>query len=219
MSKQGKNVEKADAILQAATELFAEKDFHAVLMDEVAVRAGVGKGTLYRYFPTKDELYVSTIVVGWDRLREELESTLRDSEPLVETLENLVRHVLGFFWQRRQFIALVYRLETSADERAKAEWQQRRESTVHLIAGVLKKRMLAGALPPSKDLRLLTELFLGMVRAAILYRGERDTPEELAQLIATLFFSGLRGRAWRDPEPDLQPVRGERHRERKVAVF
>ena len=73
VTKQGKHPEKAGAILQAATELFAEKDFHAVLMEEVALRAGVGKGTLYRYFPTKDKLYVSTIVIGWDRLREELE--------------------------------------------------------------------------------------------------------------------------------------------------
>ncbi len=39
---------KRERILRAATELFAEQDYHRVLMDDVAARAAVGKGTLYR---------------------------------------------------------------------------------------------------------------------------------------------------------------------------
>ncbi len=78
MPRQGKNQGKESVILQAAAELFTEKDFHQVLMEEVALRARVGKGTLYRYFPTKEDLYFATIFAGWDRLREELEEVLRE---------------------------------------------------------------------------------------------------------------------------------------------
>ena len=55
-----KSDDKREAILAAASIEFAERDFHQVLMDDVSARAGVGKGTLYRYFPTKDELFIAT---------------------------------------------------------------------------------------------------------------------------------------------------------------
>ncbi len=42
-----------ERILDAALEVFSQKGFHTATTDEIAERAGVGKGTLYRYFETK----------------------------------------------------------------------------------------------------------------------------------------------------------------------
>jgi AcrR family transcriptional regulator len=44
-------------ILQAALEVFAEQGLAGARIDHIAARAGVGKGTLYHYFPGKDELF------------------------------------------------------------------------------------------------------------------------------------------------------------------
>lgn len=49
------------ALLEAAQALFAEKGMDAG-MDEVARRAGVGVGTLYRHFPTKQDLAVAVVI-------------------------------------------------------------------------------------------------------------------------------------------------------------
>lgn len=46
-----------EALLAAAKELFSESGTHAPLED-VARRAGVGQGTLYRHFPTREHLFV-----------------------------------------------------------------------------------------------------------------------------------------------------------------
>lgn len=48
-------------LLAAATELFIEKGFAATRVDEVASRAGVSKGTLFLYFPSKEELLKSVV--------------------------------------------------------------------------------------------------------------------------------------------------------------
>ena len=48
--------EKGPLILQAATEVFAEQGFAAVTVAEIAERAGIGKGTVYEYFSSKDDL-------------------------------------------------------------------------------------------------------------------------------------------------------------------
>ena len=58
-----------DAIIRAARELFAEKGLDAQ-MDEIARRAKVGVGTLYRHFPAKEDLLDSLIVRRFERLTE-----------------------------------------------------------------------------------------------------------------------------------------------------
>ncbi len=48
-------------IIEAATGVFAENGFAAARLDEVARRAGVAKGTLYRYFETKEDLFRAVV--------------------------------------------------------------------------------------------------------------------------------------------------------------
>ncbi|PWC93541.1 TetR/AcrR family transcriptional regulator [Azospirillum sp. TSO5] len=48
-------------IVAAAMDVFAERGFAAARLEEVAARAGVSKGTLYLYFPSKDELFKAVI--------------------------------------------------------------------------------------------------------------------------------------------------------------
>lgn len=47
---------KRQEILQAAISVFVEKGYHGAKMADIAVAAGMGKGTLYEYFPTKESL-------------------------------------------------------------------------------------------------------------------------------------------------------------------
>jgi AcrR family transcriptional regulator len=55
-----KNARPAE-ILEAALDTFSERGFAAAKLDEVAARAGVSKGTLYLYFPSKEELFRSVV--------------------------------------------------------------------------------------------------------------------------------------------------------------
>src|SRR5574343_1755930 len=48
-------------LLEAALDLFVEKGFAATRAEEVAVRAGVSKGTLFLYFPSKEELFKAVV--------------------------------------------------------------------------------------------------------------------------------------------------------------
>ncbi|NEQ51175.1 MAG: TetR/AcrR family transcriptional regulator [Leptolyngbya sp. SIO3F4] len=47
---------KRQEILEAAIAVFVEKGYHGAKMADIAVAAGMGKGTLYEYFPTKESL-------------------------------------------------------------------------------------------------------------------------------------------------------------------
>ena len=191
MREQDQGVTKHSRILQAAVELFTERDFHHVLMEDVASRANVGKGTVYRYFPTKEELYFATIFEGWDRLGKELEAIVQQRGSLHDTLEHVTRQVLSYFWRRRQFVSLVYRLENTLERQEQADWQRRRDSIVGVFADILNKGVAARTLSKGQ-MRLVTEMYLGMLRSIILYREDQDTPDTMAPLAVRLFLDGLK---------------------------
>lgn len=62
-----KEAGKRDLILDAAQQVFSKKGFHQATVEEIADAAGVGKGTVYLYFPSKKEVLVALIE---ERLRE-----------------------------------------------------------------------------------------------------------------------------------------------------
>src|SRR5436189_5663814 len=63
---------KRRKISDTAARLFATKPFHKVRLDDVAAAAQVGKGTLYIYFKSKEDLYVSLVSEGFTNLVEQL---------------------------------------------------------------------------------------------------------------------------------------------------
>ncbi len=59
-------------MLEAAAELATEKEFSRVQIHEVAKRAGVAIGTLYRYFPSKTHLFVAVMVEQIEQINDNL---------------------------------------------------------------------------------------------------------------------------------------------------
>ncbi len=66
---------RRNSILEAARHLFFEKGYRTT-MDEIAERAELSKGTLYLYFKSKDELYVSVIIEGFRVLEKRMKRAL-----------------------------------------------------------------------------------------------------------------------------------------------
>lgn len=95
--RQRRKEERPQELLDAALALFVEKGFAATRSEEVAARAGVSKGTLYLYFPSKEELLKAVI-------REHVSAEIMAGAQLVKDFEGpvteLLREVLGGWWTR-----------------------------------------------------------------------------------------------------------------------
>ncbi|WP_019229274.1 TetR/AcrR family transcriptional regulator [Sedimentibacter sp. B4] len=71
--------QKRQDILNSAMELFKEKGFHNTRMEEIALKAGVGKGTLYEYFTSKQEIFDETCIEKVTGIKDKIEEiSLRD---------------------------------------------------------------------------------------------------------------------------------------------
>jgi AcrR family transcriptional regulator len=75
-----------DRIVEVARALFRAKGFDAVSMDEVAKGAGVGTGTLYRHFPTKESLYDAVLEAWAEKVNEAVDRALSLDAPAREQL-------------------------------------------------------------------------------------------------------------------------------------
>jgi AcrR family transcriptional regulator len=100
-------------ILAAAARLFAGNHFHAVRMEDIAVEAEVGKGTLYRYFRDKEELYLALL----DRAARQMQGRIsevaeRGLEPVAK-LEALVDSIFDFFDEQPHIFELIQQAEAS----------------------------------------------------------------------------------------------------------
>src|SRR5262245_30907186 len=84
--------DKREAILVAAVELFAERGFYGTAVPDVASRAKVGAGTIYRYFPSKEALVNALYQHHKTRLTQALVDGIDWSKPS--------RGVFHEFWRR-----------------------------------------------------------------------------------------------------------------------
>lgn len=84
-------------LLDAALDLFVEKGFAATRSEEVAARAGVSKGTLFLYFPTKEELFKAVV-------RENMSGRFAEWNQEFETFQgstaDMVRYCMRVWWER-----------------------------------------------------------------------------------------------------------------------
>lgn len=87
---------KREALLATAREVFDAGDFFDLRFDDLARLAGVGTGTLYRHFPTREALaeavYHGEVATLCDRARQ-LQATLPAAEALATFLRNMVDHI------------------------------------------------------------------------------------------------------------------------------
>lgn len=84
----------AQRLLDAAIALFAERTYEGTQMPAVAQRAGVGVGSIYRYFPSKEALGNAAFQHAKQALLDRLAETFAEDGPAVDTREEF-----GQFWR------------------------------------------------------------------------------------------------------------------------
>jgi len=95
--RQRRKQARPQELLDAALELFVEKGFSATRSEEVAQRAGVSKGTLYLYFPSKEELFKAVV-------RNNISALIAEGQQIADHFDGpsaqLLRLLMQTWWQR-----------------------------------------------------------------------------------------------------------------------
>ena len=184
-------------IMRAAEELFTSRRFHEVTLDDVVRAAGVGKGTIYRYFRDKDDLFHQTAMDGFDELCEMLEGAPPGNAPFAEQLLNACEQISAFFAERRQLFRMMQ------SEEARMHWCRgeirrrcaaKRKKLLSAVAEIIRKGVRQRRIRDDIPAEIIAGFLLGMLRARA--RDLADVPESSRPvgLVVSLFSEGARAR-------------------------
>lgn len=79
-------------IIKAAKEIFEEKSFHEIGMRDIAVKAGVSAASIYRYFPSRDDLFVEALIQDINEIEERFQRRLKHGD----TIEDITLAVVDY---------------------------------------------------------------------------------------------------------------------------
>lgn len=169
-------------LLEAAREVVEEGGYAAASVLAVADRAGVAAGTLYRHFPSKEDLFVELFRSVCDRELEEMRAAARApgsaTARLVGVLTTFARRAL-----RRPRLTWALTAEP-VDPAVDAERLAYRAGYAELLAGCLREAVAAGELPPQPEQLIAAALVGGCAEVLVGPLAAPDADSELT--VATL---------------------------------
>jgi AcrR family transcriptional regulator len=111
--------ERRERIVRAAIDLLGEREYEAVQMRDVAERAGVALGTLYRYFSSKEHLYAAALLAWSADYRPRPAAPGRDDDTDEQRLRTMMRRAVRAFERWPQMFRAQMVIELSADPNAR----------------------------------------------------------------------------------------------------
>ncbi|MBN9518584.1 TetR/AcrR family transcriptional regulator [bacterium] len=183
-------------ILDTAAKVFAGFGFAGTQVQVIADRLGVGNGTVYRYFPTKEALFLAAVSRGLEELTAEMDAILDTPDPdPVAQIRRAIRAYLGFFHRRPEMAELfiqeraafphhhrpLYFAQKDGDEqdcKHSRFWEQL------VSTGVLRE------MPPERFFGVVGDLLYGTILTNLL-SGRPTDPDAQADDILDVILTGL----------------------------
>ena len=106
--------EKRDRIIEAAIYEFAEHGFDSANINVIAQKAGISVGSIYKYFGSKEDLFLTVIHTGVETLKGVLEEIMQGEEDLPRRIEKIIRAIQSYSRSNAQLTKLYNEMATES---------------------------------------------------------------------------------------------------------
>jgi AcrR family transcriptional regulator len=146
--------EKKERVLNAATDLFAERGFHRAEMDEIARRAGISKGSLYNYFKSKDDLFLHICNLGIHGFRQSVWREIPSDWDIYRQVEELFRREAPLILEHPQNFQIYLNLASSGMKHFADRYTRKGEEFgARRLKALLREGIAQGIVRPDLDVR------------------------------------------------------------------
>jgi AcrR family transcriptional regulator len=184
---------RREEILTAATRVFARRGYPAMDVQLVADALDVGKGTLYRYFPSKRTLFLNCVDRLMQQILRETAAHASAAKDPLDRIADAIRTYFAFFDRHHEFVELLIQ--------ERAEFKDRRQPTYrrYLMKGLAPwkrfyRRLIAQGrvrrIPVDRILHVITNALYGTIFTN-LFAGRTKSFEVQAKDILDIFFCGI----------------------------
>ena len=196
-------------ILDAAAKDFAASGFAGTQVQTIADRLGVGNGTVYRYFPTKEALFLAAVDRGLEELTAEMDAVLDApaADPVAQ-VRRAVRTYLGFFHRRPEMAELFIQERAAFPHHHRPLYFARQASDEHdgrhsrfweqlVASGVLR------GVPRERFFAVMGDLLYGTILTNLL-SGRPTDPDTQTDDILDVILTGLLTDRARSARPEAK---------------
>lgn len=188
--------EARNHIIERAANLFAERRYDQVTLDDLISILGIGKGTLYRYFTNKAEIYSRILEVGHQNLLTILEEVQarKDMDPAGKLHE--IARSMAHFIRLHQDIYTVMAIEEPKDRYCRsAKMLRYRKERIQIVASVVNKGQLDDVFRSDFDSWLFAQSLMGAIWVESIFPSSDGKsggkPVLRTEEIVSLFLHGI----------------------------
>lgn len=185
--------QKREKIFNAAVKEFSEKGTTATTMKEISQKAGVGKGTLYRYFENKEDLVSSLLSYGFEQLTLEIKNRLAGFDNATEKLRQAVTVQLEYYKEHCDFCRFLTREFWGYKNKFTENIKEIRSNYTVVIEEIIEEGIEQEEFK-AKDPEIAAVSLIGMVNLTALhwfmFKGEVAV-EKIKEEVIDLFLAGI----------------------------
>lgn len=184
---------KRSTILKAATLVFSRDGYHRARMDDIAITAGMGKGTIYQYFPSKQELFQEMIKEGFDLYLEKLKDDINWGKNYSEAFKRIIYFTFNFMQKNVDISKVIVSHPSMIDEKT-VEWiYNKKQEIIQSIVSIIDKYIKQGEfreIDPIIAARCFLAMMISPIAESVFHRKKIDE-EIVANGIVDVFLNGL----------------------------
>jgi len=185
--------ERQSAILEAATRVFAEEGFAEADTQKVADLVGVGKGTVYRYFPSKEVLFLSAVDFAMRQLTESVNRAATNAHEPLERISAGIRAYLSFFRDHPEVVELLIHERAHFRDRRTPTYFVHREANMAPWRALIEQLIDEGVLRPvpvERVVNVISNLVYGTMFTNY-FAGSTSTLSDQCEEILDIVYHGM----------------------------
>jgi len=186
--------QRAADILETARAVFCERGYADSAIAEIAVRAGVVEGTIYRYFTGKRDLLTKVVEHWYEAMLSDYDQQLRGVRGTWNRLRFMIWRHLTVIHDDPKMCSLIFNeLRSGPEYRQTAVFELNRDYTTRTLT-IVQEAIDSGEFRSGIPLRIVRDMIYGGVEHHIwaFMRGEGDfSPDESADAITDIIYRGL----------------------------
>ncbi|MFQ5865225.1 MAG: TetR/AcrR family transcriptional regulator [bacterium] len=195
--KERERLARREEILRAARKVFSERGFEKATLDEIAEVAEFGKGTIYNYFKSKEELLTCIIERGINRFQQFVAEAIQNRTTPREKVETYIDSAFEFFERHRQIFSILElernNLARNLNDEMFGKCCAQQAALLQFLAQLFNEGIKKGEFKKLDSLKLAQALF-GLIHVAYLHAIREPEISDLkkdAKLIKQIFFEGV----------------------------
>jgi AcrR family transcriptional regulator len=182
-------------IIEALTQLMRTRDFHSVTTAEIAQRAGVTEGLIYKYFSSKKDLLYQVLDDLFARFNEAVLERIAGTPSAIQQLDIIISSSIEYYAANRVFARILLLEVRNSQDYFASEAYERVKTYARRIRDIIDTGIAKGEIKSDIDPQIFRNVILGAIEHAclgeIIFSRKLDA-QAVTQCISTILFSGAK---------------------------